>query len=504
MLKSNRSDLDLSTLLSIITAERSEQAHRGLRSRRLEALKAWKNALLDREDATRSLELALADPPMAPEACELYPDPVPAALVAPVEVRCQRMDPEELAPARGVSAIGATVPDFPYYGPLRRFFARITAKLVLFLAGIVTSHQRIVNSSLLDFAAESISRINHLLENVEASLERDTGLSQAIAQLRSEFRERLHDHAIRILEQQKELAVAHCEQVWLRLAEAEQREKLGELQEHLKRAEAPSLRSDLIEHALQSLPDEVQSEPKQSRDLDQLYVSLEEQFRGPRDLIKRRFETYLPMLHDSRFDSSKARILDLGCGRGEWLELLSDHSYNARGVDVNQIMVSHCRALGLDVVAEDALSFLRKQPEASLDIVTGFHLLEHLPFNYLIALLDETLRSLRPGGFTIFETPNPENLTVSSSLFHCDPTHHHPIHPQLLSFLLRRRGFVQLEIRRLHDLRLNERFKELEDCHPEAEIINPIVDFLNTQFAAATDFAAIGYKPETSGLTPDA
>ena len=126
--------------------------------------------------------------------------------------------------------------------------------------------------------------------------------------------------------------------------------------------------------------------------------------------------------------------------------------------------------------------------------MTSFHLIEHLPFDQLLTLLEELLRVLQPGGFTILESPNPENLIVCST-FHFDPSHHRPIHPELLKMLMQQVGFKELDIRRLREHRHDHRMALLAEDHPTAEALNPVIDFLNNRFAAASDFAVIGRKP---------
>src|SRR5262249_51947932 len=146
-------------------------------------------------------------------------------------------------------------------------------------------------------------------------------------------------------------------------------------------------------------------------------------FRGTREEIKDRLRVYLPIVKEV----GPGTALDVGCGRGEWLELLRDEGVQARGVDLNRHMIEDCRQRGLDVVPMDALTHLRGIPDASLAAVCGFHLVEHLAFDAFIMLLDETVRVLRSGGVAIFETPNPANLLVGSCNFYQDPTHRAPI-----------------------------------------------------------------------------
>jgi O-antigen chain-terminating methyltransferase len=181
--------------------------------------------------------------------------------------------------------------------------------------------------------------------------------------------------------------------------------------------------------------------------LDALYAELEDNFRGTPDEIKERFRTYLPYVKSL---GGEMPIVDLGCGRGEWLELLKEDGYKALGVDTNQVLLDRCRARGLDVIEIDALKYLRGLPDNSLGAVTGFHIIEHLQIEVLVSLLDEIVRVLQPGGLVIFETPNPENVLVGSNFFYFDPTHRNPVPSLLVKFLLESRGLDRIEVMNLH------------------------------------------------------
>lgn len=193
----------------------------------------------------------------------------------------------------------------------------------------------------------------------------------------------------------------------------------------------------------------VAPDPKRAVDhsLDSLFVSLEDALRGTSEQIKEEAKVYLPVLQKAEINSA---VLDVGCGRGEWLQLLSETGIQARGIDQNSILVQHCRDLSLDVVESDALVYLRSLPEDSLNAVTAFHLVEHLPLETLIRFIDEVGRTLKPGGLMILETPNPENLLVGSCNFYLDPTHENPIPAQTMQLLLEARGFRCEEVFKLH------------------------------------------------------
>lgn len=178
------------------------------------------------------------------------------------------------------------------------------------------------------------------------------------------------------------------------------------------------------------------------------YIDLERNFRGTEAEIRERMRPYLALVQEQA--AQRTPVLDIGCGRGEWLSVLREADLAASGVDLNPINGSHCRGKGLDVVTGDAIGHLVALPEASLGTVTAFHLVEHLPFERLQALTDAALRALKPGGLLIYETPNPENLLVATRDFWLDPTHQRPLPPALLEFFVVQRGFEHADTLRLH------------------------------------------------------
>ncbi len=181
------------------------------------------------------------------------------------------------------------------------------------------------------------------------------------------------------------------------------------------------------------------------------YRAFEDQYRGSRALIKDRLSIYLPFITPLAAQHPNQAALDLGCGRGEWLELLQEHHIKAQGVDLDDGMLAACRELGLNVQNANALTHLKTLPNQSLIAVTGFHLAEHLPFEALQELIAQARRVLLPAGLLILETPNPENLVVGTANFYIDPTHQRPLPAQLLSFLIEQQGFTRLKHLRLQE-----------------------------------------------------
>jgi len=245
----------------------------------------------------------------------------------------------------------------------------------------------------------------------------------------------------------------------------------------------------LLEEARKRLPEPFDQQQLQvladegKHRLDALYVSFEDQFRGTRADIKERLRVYLPVLREAGIGTEQMPILDIGCGRGEWLELLRDEGLLARGVDINRILIAKCREHGFEVSEGDAIASLRCLPDARVGAVTGFHLIEHLPFDILITLLDETVRVLKPGGVAIFETPNPQNIVVGSCTFYLDPTHRNPIPSPMVQFLAEARGLCRVEIWNLHPF-------------PEAWKVSgsELAARFNDFFYGPRDYAVLGWK----------
>jgi len=179
------------------------------------------------------------------------------------------------------------------------------------------------------------------------------------------------------------------------------------------------------------------------------YRAFEDEHRGSRDLIKERQRVYLPFIQPLKELYPNSEAIDLGCGRGEWLELLTESGFQAQGVDLDDGMLAVCRERGLKVQTKDAIAGLKECADQSQAVVSGFHLAEHIPFDVLQTLVSEALRVLKPGGVLILETPNPENIVVGTANFYLDPTHKQPIPPLLLSFLAEHLGFSRVKVIRL-------------------------------------------------------
>lgn len=194
---------------------------------------------------------------------------------------------------------------------------------------------------------------------------------------------------------------------------------------------------------------------------DAFYQAFEDKYRGSRTLIKSLLQVYEPYLYAVSERYPNGQTIDLVCGRGEWLEILSDHRFNGQGVDSNRVAVEICKQRGLNVSHTDPLELLKSLGNETQVIVSGFHLAEHIAFDKLKEITKEAYRVLKPGGILILETPNPENMLVGSNSFYFDPRHSKPIPPLLLAFLPEYYGFEKYKLLRMHEQGKSSRVQPL-------------------------------------------
>jgi SAM-dependent methyltransferase len=211
------------------------------------------------------------------------------------------------------------------------------------------------------------------------------------------------------------------------------------------------------------------------------YRAFEDRHRGSRELILERLKAYMPFLEPFIKLENGPVAIDLGCGRGEWLEMVIGAGFAARGVDLDEGMLEGCRTRGLPADLGDAVGALKARAAESVSVISAFHLVEHIPFPALQDLVSEAIRVLKPGGLLILETPNAENLFVGSNGFYMDPTHERPIPHLLLSFLTEFSGFERSKLLRLQE---------------EARLHDPAtpVDLITALGSSSPDYAIVAQK----------
>jgi len=224
--------------------------------------------------------------------------------------------------------------------------------------------------------------------------------------------------------------------------------------------------------------------------IDAYYVSFEDAHRGSEEDIRTKLEGYIDHLARIPEAALHKPVVDIGCGRGEWLRLLSENGFTGIGVDLNPDMVARCRTQGLIAHHADALAWLSAQEDESCAAISAFHIVEHLPFEVLFPLVEQAWRVLAPGGVLIMETPNPENVLVGSHTFYHDFSHRNPVTPTSLQFLVGYHGFAVSELLRL------------SPYPPEARVAENSLaaERINGHFCGPQDYAVIAVKPVAPAL----
>ena len=223
------------------------------------------------------------------------------------------------------------------------------------------------------------------------------------------------------------------------------------------------------------------------------YFIFEDRFRGSRN------DTKAKQLKFVKYFEGCKNVLDIGCGRGEFLELLKDNGISGHGIDIDEDMVRYCRSRDLNVEKLDAVSYLNQLEDKSLDGIFIDQVVEHLDPDYLIKMIDLCYIKMLFGAYIIMETVNPLSL-LSLADFYMDMSHKRPVHPETLKFLMSAAGFretvAQFYEPAVEDGRL--RYIDADELAEKerslADIINRNTDMLNNMIFGPRDYAAIGKK----------
>ena len=236
------------------------------------------------------------------------------------------------------------------------------------------------------------------------------------------------------------------------------------------------------------------AEPPSSSSVETLshkYVGFEDAFRGSSEDIQRQLRNYIPIF------AGASDVLDIGCGRGEFLALLRENGVTARGIDLNDAMVAVCREKGFEATKADALSYLRGVPAGSLGGLFAAQVVEHLEPAYLTRLLEAAFDALRPGAPIVLETINPACWFAFFESYIRDITHVRPLHPDTLKFLLIASGFQQIEIRYSAPYPEHEKLQPLPASAAlgdSVDTLNANVEKINRLLFTHLDYAAIARR----------
>jgi SAM-dependent methyltransferase len=363
---------------------------------------------LDEEEAAYAFLLAAVD------ALAAFPLPLEKLPEQPAQMKALNDLWQAPAPPAASGLAGrAQRKAWDALAPARERQVAFNSALVRVLNGHLDETARL-HSHLRELASTLVGYFQRLLPVMDA---RDR-LSSALATTRSEL----------ILEafDRRQEALARRLDGLLAL-----RDRLGALSEEVR-----ALRGTL---AAGAPPPEVAAAAERSA-ADSTYAAFENRFRGSADEVRERLASYAFLF------AGLGPVVDLGCGRGEFLETLREKGIEARGVEGNVHLARECRLKGLDVTRGDLLAFLRAEPDGSLGGVFAAQVAEHLPPAVLEQVLREAHRVLRPGGLLVVETVNPRSVVGFLEVYNRDLTHQRPLHPDTLSFLAAACGFTDTRI----------------------------------------------------------
>ena len=222
------------------------------------------------------------------------------------------------------------------------------------------------------------------------------------------------------------------------------------------------------------------------------YKGFEDRYRGPQEDIEKRQRHYLQYFKDCK------NVMDIGCGRGEFLVLLGEANASGFGVERDDDMVNECRNKGLKVYQEDILSYLRRlHAEGKKNILDGVfcaQVLEHLPMDAVIEVIELVHDLLAPGKVAIWETVNPRSLYVFTAAMYMDPTHTKPLHPLTLSFIAEKAGYSGVHVEYLSPCPEQDKMALVQENTEDAKIYNANMKKLNTLLFGEQDFALVTRK----------
>jgi O-antigen chain-terminating methyltransferase len=225
------------------------------------------------------------------------------------------------------------------------------------------------------------------------------------------------------------------------------------------------------------------------------YVGFENRFRGSEALISRRLQDYLPLF------ASCSNVLDVGCGRGELLDLFKTQGIASRGIDTNAAMVARCRDRGLDVEQADALAYLERQPDGSLGGLTAIQVVEHLQPADLLRFLRLAYDKLRPGAPIVLETINAACWAAFFDAYIRDLTHARPLHPGTLEYYVRACGFSAVDVQFREPVDEQDRLAHVTPSATSdpalaqiAAVVNANADKLNARMLSYRDYAVVAKR----------
>lgn len=242
---------------------------------------------------------------------------------------------------------------------------------------------------------------------------------------------------------------------------------------------------EILNSRIAELEKEIEKEKKEKNEkMDFDYLKFEDKYRGTQEEIKNRLNSY------TEYFQGKTNILDIGCGRGEFLELLKEKNICAKGIDIEEDMILMCIQKGLDVKNIDALEYLNSLEDNSLGGIIMNQVIEHMEPKYLCKLIKVAHKKLQEGAYIVTETINPQSLIVFTEAYFMDPSHNRMIHPYTIQFLLENDEFKDVSIKYMN--KVEDLLIPQSADFPEG--FNKAINKLNDVVYGYRDYAVIGRK----------
>jgi O-antigen chain-terminating methyltransferase len=399
------------------------------------------------------------------------------------------------------------VSSVPVLGKVVVFFKKLVRRVLFYLIQPMVDEQNAFNASV----TQSINGMNNLvLGNHGAAMQRAEELSAALREEQAyskQLEQQLASDEKRMEEDGRRIqSLEECVQSLLPLGERVsqiadtqqvQTVMVRKLQKQWKEADwngyavaKPAAAEEGSAVESDGKPGAVQA-PSETSDTYEMidYINFENNFRGSQESIRRAQEVYV------KYFEGKSNVLDMGCGRGEFLSLLKEHNISARGVELYDEFVELCREKDLDVIGGDAIAYLRTLEDDSLGGIFAAQLVEHLLPEQINTICVAAYDKLRKGSCIILETPNPRCLSIYANAFYVDPSHVKPVHPETLKYFMKQAGFTEVEILYTETSRVNYELPLLNAEHVEnlAEFNNGIKQVSELLYGSQ-DYAIIARK----------
>lgn len=247
-----------------------------------------------------------------------------------------------------------------------------------------------------------------------------------------------------------------------------------------------------LNQLLSALEEKKMPSPPQVKEIlqpleDWRYAGFENRYRGSEQEIKKQQASYVS------YFKKGGKVLDLGCGRGEFIEILEENGIEAEGIDINGQMIEICRDKGLNCQKADILKKLAEYEDGTLGGIFSSQVIEHLSPSYLRRMIELAYFKLSPASHIVLETINSASVFSLVQIYFLDLSHQKPVHPQTLKFLLESTGFEKVEIKYSFPLE-KEKLQDLPGSDEFTSILNQNIDNLNKLLYAPPNYAAIGLK----------